>query len=140
MGYEVQILDAFDNRTYPPDLQTGAIMHNKTYADGTAGALYGRNVPLVNACRGPGQWQSYDIIFHRPTFDDKGKVDKKATFTVLHNGVLIHDHVVLSGGTGWKGPHSAPEYKKHADAMPIQLQDHGNPVRFRNIWIRPLKD
>jgi len=125
MGYEVQVLDSFNNTTYP---------------DGQAGALYGRSKPLVNASRGPGQWQRYDIIFHRPIFDEKGKVVKKATFTVLHNGVLIQDHVELTGGTGWRGPHSISEYRAHADALPIQLQDHGNPVRFRNIWVRPLKD
>ncbi|MHC5214311.1 MAG: ThuA domain-containing protein [Planctomycetota bacterium] len=125
MGYEVQVLDSFKNATYP---------------DGQAGALYGRSKPLVNASRGPGQWQTYDIIFHRPVFDDQGKVLKKATFTVIHNGVLIQDHVMLSGGTGWRGPHSISEYQAHADALPIQLQDHGNPVRFRNIWVRPLED
>jgi type 1 glutamine amidotransferase len=125
MGYEVQVLDSYNNKTYP---------------DGQAGALYGRSKPLVNASRRPGQWQTYDIIFHRPVFDDNGKVVKKATFTVLHNGVLIQDHVKLFGGTGWEGPHSISEYKAHADAMPIQLQDHGNPVRFRNIWVRPLND
>ena len=125
MGYEVQVLDSFDNITYP---------------DGQAGALYGQKKPLVNASRGPGQWQSYNIIFHRPIFDDKGGVVKKATFTVIHNGVLIQDHVMLSGGTGWRGSHSISEYAAHPDALPIQLQDHGNPVRFRNIWIRPLED
>ena len=123
--YEVQVLDSKNNKTYP---------------DGQAGALYGRKKPLVNASRGPGLWQTYDIIFHRPIFDDKGEVVRKATFTVLHNGVLIQDHVELSGGTGWRGPHSISEYKAHADALPIQLQDHGNPVRFRNIWVRPLQD
>jgi hypothetical protein len=123
--YEVQVLDSYEN---------------KTYADGQAGALYGRSKPLVNACRKPGEWQSYDIIFHRPVFDDQGKVVRRATFTVFHNGVLIQDHVVLSGGTGWMGPHAASEYRKHADKLPISLQDHGNPVRFRNVWIRELKD
>lgn len=123
--YEVQVLDSYENQTY---------------ADGQAGALYGRSKPLVNACRKPGEWQSYDIIFHRPLFDDKGKVTRRATFTVLHNGVLIQDHTVLSGGTGWMGPHAASEYKAHADKMPISLQDHGNPVRFRNVWIRELTD
>lgn len=125
MGYEVQVLDSFGNTTYP---------------DGQASALYGRSKPLVNASRGPGQWQTYDIIFHRPVFDKDGNVIKKATFTVLHNGVLVQDHVALTGGTGWRGPHSISEYQPHADALPIQLQDHGNPVRFRNIWVRPLED
>jgi len=123
--YEVQVLDSYGNTTYP---------------DGQAGALYGRSKPLVNASRGPGQWQSYDIIFHRPHFDDKGQVTKRATFTILHNGVLIQDHVVLSGGTGWKGPDAVSGYQAHSDKGPIQLQDHGNPVRFRNIWVRELAD
>lgn len=124
-NYEIQVLDSYENQTY---------------ADGQAGALYGRSKPLVNASRKPGEWQSYDIIFHRPVFDDQGKVTRRATFTVLHNGVLIQDHTVLSGGTGWMGPHAASEYKAHPDKLPISLQDHGNPVRFRNIWIRELKD
>jgi hypothetical protein len=123
--YEVQVLDSFKNQTY---------------ADGQAGALYGRSKPLVNASRGPGEWQSYDIIFHRPLFDKDGKVTRRATFTVLHNGILIQDHTVLSGGTGWQGPHAASEYKAHADKLPISMQDHGNPVRFRNVWVRELKD
>ena len=123
--YEVQVLNSYENTTY---------------ADGQAGALYGRSKPLKNACRKPGEWQSYDIIFHRPVFDDKGKVVRRATFTVLHNGVLIQDHTILSGGTDWMGPHAISEYKKHADKLPISLQDHGNPVRFRNIWIRELQD
>lgn len=123
--YEVQVLDSFDNITY---------------ADGQAGAIYGRSKPTVNASRKPGEWQSYDIIFHRPLFDANGKVTRRATFTVLHNGVLIQDHVVLSGGTGWMGPHAASEYKAHADKLPIALQDHGNPVRFRNLWVRELND
>jgi hypothetical protein len=123
--YEVQVLDSFENQTY---------------ADGQASALYGRSKPLVNACRKPGEWQSYDIIFHRPLFDDKGNVVRRATFTVIHNGVLVQDHVVLSGGTGWNGPNAVTEYKAHADKLPLSLQDHGNPVRFRNIWIRPLTD
>ena len=122
--YEVQVLDSYGNHTYP---------------DGQCAALYGRNVPLVNACAKPGEWQSYDIIFHRPVF--KGdKVVKKATFTVLHNGILVHDHVVLQGGTGWKGPHAISDYVPHEDVGPISLQDHGNPVRYRNIWVRELAD
>ena len=122
--YEVQILDSYDNHTYP---------------DGQAAALYGRSKPLVNASRKPGQWQTYDIIFHRPIFKGE-EVVKRATFTILHNGVLVQNHRVLSGGTGWRGSHSISEYKPHADTGPIQLQDHGNPVLFRNIWIRPLDD
>ena len=123
--YEVQVLDNYENATY---------------ADGQAGALYGRKKPLVNVCRKPGEWQTYDIIFHRPLFDEHGKVTRRATFTVLHNGVLIQDHTVLSGGTGWMGPHAVSEYQAHADKLPFGMQDHGNPVRFRNIWIRELKD
>ncbi len=125
MGYEIQVLDSYNNKTYP---------------DGQAGAVYGRKKPAVNASRGPGQWQTYDIIFHRPIFDEQGKVVKKGTFTVFHNGVLIHDHYQITGGTSWRGPHSVSEYKPHPDTLPIQLQDHGNPVRFRNIWIRELDD
>ncbi|MBC8126778.1 MAG: DUF1080 domain-containing protein [Gloeobacteraceae cyanobacterium ES-bin-144] len=123
--YEVQVLNSFENDTYP---------------DGQAGALYGRMKPLVNACLKAGEWQSYDIIFHRPLFDAAGKVTRRATFTVLHNGVLVQDHTVLTGGTTWMGPHAVSVYKAHADKLPIALQDHGNPVRFRNIWIRELKD
>lgn len=122
--YEVQVLDSYNNHTYP---------------DGQCAALYGRNVPLVNACAKPGEWQTYDIIFHRPIF--KGdKVVKKATFTVLHNGILVHDHVELQGGTGWRGKHAISDYETHGDTGPISLQDHGNPVRYRNIWIRELED
>jgi len=122
--YEVQVLDSYGNHTYP---------------DGQCAALYGRNVPLVNACAEPGEWQSYDIIFHRPIF--KGdKVARKATFTILHNGILVHDHVALQGGTGWKGPHAISDYAPHEDTGPISLQDHGNPVRYRNIWVRELAD
>ncbi|MEN8693470.1 MAG: 3-keto-disaccharide hydrolase [Akkermansiaceae bacterium] len=123
--YEVQVLDSFQNQTY---------------ADGQAGALYGRKKPLVNASRKPGEWQTYDIIFKRPLFDQDGKITRRATFTVLHNGVLVQNHTVLSGGTGWNGPHAATEYKAHAQKLPFKLQDHGNPVRFRNVWIRPLED
>ena len=122
--YEVQILDSYENTTYP---------------DGQAAALYGRGKPLVNASRKPGEWQSYDIIFHRPLFED-GKVVKRATFTVLHNGVVVQDHLVLSGGTGWRGSHAATHYEPHGDKGPIQLQDHGNPVLFRNLWVRELQD
>ena len=123
--YEIQVLDSFENETYP---------------DGQCGALYGRAKPLVNACRKPGEWQTYDITFHRPLFNEKGEVTRKAKFHVVHNGELIHDNVELTGGTGWRGQHSISEYKKHGDKGPIQMQDHGNPVRFRNIWIVELDD
>jgi hypothetical protein len=122
--YEIQVLDNFNN---------------KTYTDGQCAALYGRNPPLVNACRKPGEWQTYDIIFHQPTFKD-GKVDRKVRFTVIQNGVLVQDNVELQGGTNWIGPHAVTDYVKHEDKRPLSLQDHGNPVKFRNIWIRELKD
>ena len=123
--YEIQVLDSYKNTTYP---------------DGQCGALYGRAKPLVNASRGPGEWQTYDITFHRPIFDDMGKVTRKAKFHVVHNGHVIHDNLELSGGTGWRGPHSISEYKKHGDKGPLKMQDHGNPVRFRNVWVVELKD
>ncbi len=123
--YEVQILDSYENKTYP---------------DGQCGALYGRALPLVNASCKPGQWQTYDIVYHRPLFDQSGQVTRKAMFTVLHNGVLIHDHVELQGGTNWISAHAITDYVPHGDKGPIMLQDHTNPVRFRNIWIRELKD
>lgn len=123
--YEVQVLDSYNNATYP---------------DGQCGALYGRAVPKANACRPPGEWQTYDITFHRPVFDDQGKVTRKARFTVVHNGVTIHDDVELTGGTGWMGPHAVTDYKAHGDTGPISLQDHGNPVRFRNVLIQKLED
>jgi len=119
--YEVQVLDSYDNITY---------------ADGQAGAIYGQSPPMVNACRGPGQWQSYDIIFRRPIFDGD-KVVKPATVTVLQNGVLIQDHWVIEGTTAHK---KKAKYEPHADKLPISLQDHGNPVRYRNIWIRELPE
>ncbi len=123
--YEVQVLDSYENTTYP---------------DGQCGALYGRSKPLVNASRKPGEWQTYDITFHRPLFDEQGKVTRKAKFHIVHNGWVIQDNVELSGGTGWRGPHSISEYAKHGDTGPLKMQDHGNPVRFRNIWLQKLPD
>jgi hypothetical protein len=120
--YEVQILDSFAN---------------ETYADGQAAAIYGQNPPMVNVSRAPGQWQSYDIIFRRPRFSDDGSLVKPAILTVYHNGVLVQDHFKLWGPTNWL---KFDKYEPHADALPISLQDHGNPVRFRNIWIRNLPD
>jgi hypothetical protein len=119
--YEVQVLDCYGNRTY---------------ADGMTAAIYGQFPPLVNACRPPGEWQTYDIVFHRPRFDQDGNVLAPARMTVLHNGILVHDNAVLTGPTAHK---ARPPYKVHADKLPISLQDHGHPVRFRNIWIRGLE-
>lgn len=116
--YEVQVLDSYEN---------------KTYFDGQCGAVYKQQPPTVNACRGPGQWQSYDIVFTAPRFNEDGTVKSKAYLTVLHNGVLIHNHFELAGGTFWAEP---PSYKKHPEKLPITLQNHRNPVRYRNIWIR----
>ena len=117
--YEIQVLDSYQN---------------KTYADGEASALYGQFPPQVNASRPPGQWQMYDVIFHAPRFKD-GKLLHPARVTVLHNGVLVQDNVELSGPTAH---HDRPSYKVTPDKLPLSLQDHGNPVRFRNIWIREL--
>ncbi len=120
--YEVQILDSYNNRTYK---------------NGQAGSLYKQYAPLVNASRGPGEWQSYDIIYTAPRFgEDSLSYFTPPKVTVLHNGVLIQNHVVLRGPTLYIG---IPEYsvKKHGPG-PVQLQDHGNPVAFRNIWIREL--
>ena len=120
--YETQVLDSYNNRTY---------------ADGQAGSVYGQNPPLVNAARKPGEWQTYDIIFHRPIFKD-GKCIKPATITTFHNGVLVQDNFQIWGPTTHKrvAKYGAP----HPDKLPISLQDHGNPTRFRNIWIRELAD
>jgi hypothetical protein len=119
--YEIQVLDSYEN---------------KTYADGQASAVYGQYPPQVNASRPPAQWQTYDIIFHRPHFKD-GKVTQPARVTVLHNGVLVQDNVELTGPTAHG---ERPPYKASPDKMPLQLQDHGNPVRYRNIWIRELHE
>lgn len=118
--YEIQVLDSYEN---------------KTYADGQASAVYAQFPPQVNASRPPGQWQTYDIIFHGPRFDKDGRVLHPARVTVLHNGVLTQDNVELSGPTGH---HVRPPYKPTPDKLPFSLQDHGNPVRYRNIWVREL--
>jgi hypothetical protein len=118
--YEVQVLDSYGN---------------KTYADGGAGAVYGQYPPLVNASRLPGQWQVYDIIYTAPRFDAEGKLLSPVRLTVFHNGVLIQNNVSLTGPTSWL--ERAP-YQPHPEKQPISLQDHGNPVRFRNIWVRQL--
>lgn len=118
--YEIQVLDSYEN---------------KTYADGQAAAVYGQYPPLVNASRPPGQWQSYDIVFHGPRFDNNGKLLHPAHITVFHNGVLVQDNVEPTGPTEHG---ERPPYKPGPDKMPLALQDHGQPVRYRNIWIRLL--
>ena len=115
--YEIQILDCYNNKTY----------HN-----GQAGAFYGHNAPLVNVCRKPGEWQVYDIIFHAPKSIAEGKVEP-GSFTVLQNGVLIQDHIIVTGE-----PTTAAPLQGIVTKGPLYLQDHGNPVRFRNVWVRKL--
>jgi hypothetical protein len=118
--YEVQVLDSYDN---------------KTYFHGQAGAVYKQHAPLVNASRKPGEWQTYDIVFHAPRFDEQGKVIDRARVTVIHNGVLIQNNVEIYGNTY----HDRPAlYTAHAAEEALRLQDHGNPIRYRNIWIRRL--
>lgn len=119
--YEVQVLDSYDN---------------PTYADGMAAAVYGQYPPLVNACRKPGEWQAYDIVFHRPRFDSQGGLALPARLTVFHNGILVQDNVELTGPTAHK---ARPPYKAHPEKLPLSLQDHGNPTRYRNIWLRELE-
>jgi hypothetical protein len=118
--YEVQVLDSFDN---------------KTYYHGQASAIYKQHAPLVNASRKPGEWQTYDIVYHGPRFDEAGIVTKPGTLTVFHNGVLTQDHAEILGTTSHD---KAPKYEKHPVKQSLALQDHGNPVRFRNIWVREL--
>ena len=119
--YEVQVLDSYRNATYP---------------DGQAAALYGQFPPLVNASRPPGEWQTYDITYRRPRFARSGALLSPATLTVVHNGVLVQDHRALVGPTtnGSRAP-----YERHEDRLPLMLQDHDHPVRFRNIWLRHLE-
>ena len=117
--YEVQILDSFGNDTYP---------------DGQAAAIYGQFPPLVNVSRAPGEWQSYDIVFRRPHFRE-GQLVVPARMTIFHNGVLVHEDVVLQGTTSHR---ERPRYEAHPDRLPITLQDHDHRVRFRNVWVREL--
>ena len=120
--YEVQIVDS---------------VHSKIYADGQAAAMYGQYPPLVNVSRAPGLWQTYDIVFHDARFDKAGKLLRPAIITVFHNGVLVQDHVELTGPTAH---HQRPPYQPHPERMPLRLQDHNYKVRFRNIWIRELAE
>lgn len=117
--YEVQVLDNYDN---------------KTYSNGQAGSIYKQTPPLVNVCRKPMEWQSYDILYRAPRFGVNGVLDEPARITVLHNGVVVQFNTEIKGTTefiGW------PKYEVHG-LLPLKLQDHGNPVRYRNIWIREL--
>jgi hypothetical protein len=118
--YELQVLDSYDN---------------KTYSNGQAGSIYKQHIPLVNASLKPGEWQVYDVIFTAPKFKEDGSLLSPAKFTVLQNGVLVQNNVEVKGETVYIGQ---PEYKSHNEKGPIALQDHGNPVSFRNIWVREL--
>lgn len=120
--YEVQVLDSHEN---------------VTYTDGQAAAVYGQYPPLVNASRPAGVWQAYDIVFRRPRFRPDGSVAQPARITVLHNGILVQDHSKIWGPTSWL---QHLPYKSHPDRLPLSLQDHGNPVLFRNIWLRELDE
>lgn len=117
--YEVQILDSYQNRTY---------------SNGQAASIYKQHIPLANATKPPQEWQTYDIIFHKPEFDAEGNKTRSGSFTVIHNGVLVQDHVEIMGSSAYIGP---PKYEAHGEG-PIKLQDHGNPVSYRNIWLRKL--
>ncbi|MEX1041117.1 MAG: DUF1080 domain-containing protein [Pirellulaceae bacterium] len=119
--YEVQILDSYEN---------------ETYFDGQAGSIYKQSPPMVNAMSKPGEWNTYDILFTAPRFAEDGEVEKPATMTVLHNGIVVQNHFELEGGTFW---HKPPHYERHDEKGKISLQFHGNPVKFRNIWIREMK-
>lgn len=116
--YEVQVLDSFDN---------------KTYFDGQCGSLYKQSPPLVNVCKKPGEWQTFDIVFESPRFDENKKLVKPGYVTVIHNGVVVQNHFELQGGTYFDRPAS---YAPHPPKQPIRLQNHGNPVKYRNIWLR----
>ncbi len=120
--YEIQVLDSFEN---------------VTYADGQAAAIYGQYPPLVNASRPPGQWQTYDIIFTAPRFKPDGSLESAAFVTMLHNGVLVHNHAAVIGAMAYR---AVGKYSPHGPKGPILLQDHGNPVRFRNIWVREIRE
>ncbi len=119
--YELQVLDSFEN---------------DTYFDGQAGAIYKQTPPMVNVMRAPGEWNVYDVFWTCPRFNEDGSLKSPAYITATHNGVLILNHFELKGDTPFNRP---PRYEAHPPKGPISLQDHGNPVRFRNIWIRELK-
>jgi hypothetical protein len=122
--YELQILDSYNN---------------PTYVNGQAGSMYKQHIPLVNACKKPGEWQTFDVIFTAPRFYADGKIQTPGRVTVTQNGVLIQNNVEIKGATAWIGK---PQYYSHASKEPLLLQEHGfdggNPLSFRNIWIREL--
>jgi hypothetical protein len=118
--YEVQVLDSVDN---------------PTYFDGQCASLYKQSPPMANVCRKPGEWQTYDIVFESPRFGPDGKVTRPGIVTVVHNGVVVQNHFELHGGTYYDRPAA---YEKHPERQPIRLQNHGNPVKYRNIWLREL--
>ena len=118
-GYELQIFDSYTN---------------KIYVNGQAGSIYKQVPPLVNATRPPGEWQTYDVIWMAPRFSSSGSLVRPASATVIHNGVIIQNHVELTGETLYIGK---PAYRPHG-ASPIKLQDHDDEVSFRNIWVREL--
>jgi hypothetical protein len=117
--YEIQVLDCYQNPTYP---------------DGTTAGLYGQFPPLVNACRKPGEWQTYDILFVAPRFEGQN-VLTPAFVTVIQNGVVVQHHRALQGNTNHK---VLSCYIPHPAKAPLKLQDHGDLVQYRNIWVRPL--
>ncbi len=118
--YELQVLDSYNN---------------VTYSNGQAGSIYKQTAPLVNASKGPGEWQTYDVIFTAPRFNEKGIVKSPATITVLHNGVLIQHNTTIWGSSEYIG---LPGYTAHESKAPLILQDHGDAVSYRNIWVRNL--
>lgn len=118
--YELQVLDNYNN---------------KTYSNGQVASIYKQLIPLANASRPPGEWQTYDVIFIAPKFNAEGRLQSQARITVIHNGVLVQNNASIWGGTEYIG---IAEYKPHAAKEPIMIQDHGDLVSFRNIWIREL--
>ena len=116
-------------------MQVRDCYYNPTYAEGQAGAVYKQTPPMANAMRKPGEWNTYDIFWTCPRFNSSGKLEAPAYVTVVHNGVLVQNHFPLRGDTPW---HRQPRYVDMGPKGPIGLQAHGNPVRFRNIWVREL--